>query len=48
MLDMKALSKQKFIYYVYEADKTLHIEKFPIIYINSEFVYFKTGRKKCT
>lgn len=45
MLDMKTMSKQKYIYYVYESDKTLHIEKFPIIYINSEFVYFKTGRK---
>lgn len=45
MLDRETLSKQKYIYYVYEADKTFHVEKYPIIYINSEYVYFKTGRK---
>ena len=45
MLDNKTLSKQKFIYYVYESDKTIHIEKFPIVYINSKYVYYKHSRK---
>lgn len=45
MLDKATMNKQKFIYYVYDTDNTIHIEKFSIIYINSEFVYFKTGRK---
>ncbi len=45
MLDKETLSKQKYIYYVYESDKTIHIEKFPIIYMNSHYVYFKHSRK---
>lgn len=47
MIDLKTLSKQKYIYRIYESeDKVLHCEKYPIIYINSEVVYFKDGRKK--
>ena len=47
MLDMKNLSKLKYIYRIYESsDKILHLEKYPIIYINSEVVYFKDGRKQ--
>lgn len=47
MPDMKNLSKLKYIYRVYESsDKVLHIEKYPIIYINSRVVYFKDIRKQ--
>lgn len=47
MPDMKNLSKLKYIYRVYESsDKVLHIEKYPIIYINSKVVYFKDVRKQ--
>ena len=47
MLDMKNLSKLKYIYRIYESsDKILHLEKYPIIYINSEVVYFKMARKQ--
>ena len=47
MLDKKNLSKIKYIYRIYESsDKILHCEKYPVIYINSEVVYFKDTRKK--
>lgn len=45
MLDKETLSKQKYIYYVYEADNTLHIEKLPVVYLNSKYVYYKHSRK---
>ena len=46
-MDLQNLSKIKHIYRVYESeDEVLHCEKFPVIYINSEVVYFKDGRKK--
>ena len=46
MPNKETLSKHKYIYYVYEtADKTIHIEKFPVIYINSKYVYYKRHRK---
>lgn len=47
MLDKATLSKQKYIYCVYAGkddsilDGKLHIERFPVIYINSKYVYFK-------
>ena len=44
---MKNLSKIKHIYRIYESnDKVLHCEKYPVIYINSEVVYFKDARKQ--
>ena len=47
MLDLKNLSKIKYIYRIYEAtDGILHCERFPVVYINSEVVYFKDARKK--
>lgn len=47
MIGLKDLSKIKHIYRIYESeDEVLHCEKFPVIYINSEVVYFKDGRKK--
>jgi hypothetical protein len=47
MLNLKELSKQKYIYRIYESsDRVLHCEKYPVIYINSEVVYYKDGRKK--
>lgn len=41
----KNLSKCKYIYRIYKENDSFHIEKYPIVYINSEVVYFKTGRK---
>ena len=42
----KNLSKCKYIYRIYKENNSFHIEKYPIVYINSEVVYFKNGRKK--
>lgn len=42
----KNLSKCKYVYRIYKENNNFHIEKYPIVYINSEVVYFKTGRKK--
>lgn len=41
----KNLSKCKYIYRIYREHENFHIEKYPIVYINSKVVYFKTGRK---
>ena len=47
MVDLKNLSKIKHIYRIYESeDKVLHCEKYPVIYINSKVVYFKSTRKQ--
>lgn len=42
----KNLSKCKYVYRIYKENNSFHIEKYPIVYINSEVVYFKNGRKK--
>ena len=39
------LSKCKYVYRIYREHDNFHIEKYPIVYINSEVVYFKTERK---
>jgi hypothetical protein len=45
-MDPKNLSKQKYIYRLYQAsDDRLHIEKFPVIYANKNKVYFKVGEE---
>lgn len=42
MFDKKTLSKQKYIYTAYiSSDGILHVEKFPVIYINKTLVYYK-------
>ena len=41
----KNLSKCKYVYKIYREHENFHIEKYPIVYINSNIVYFKTGRK---
>lgn len=41
----KNLSKCKYVYRIYREHEDFHIEKYPIVYISSEVVYFKTGRK---
>ena len=47
MIDTKDLSKVKYIYRIYESsDYKIHIEKYPVIYINSKTVYFKIGKKQ--
>jgi len=35
------LSKHKYIYQIYTSDGVFHCERFPIVYSNTEFVYFK-------
>ena len=41
----KNLSKCKYVYKIYREHENFYIEKYPIVYINSNIVYFKTGRK---
>ena len=41
----KYLSKCKYVYRIYREHDNFHIEKYLIVYINSEVVYFKTVRK---
>lgn len=46
-IDKKNLGKQKYIFRIYASeDKVIHCEKHPVIYLNSEVVYFKDTRKK--
>ena len=45
-MDKENLCKQKHIYYVHtDSNWDNHIEKYPVVYINSEYVYFKKARK---
>lgn len=45
--DKENLSKIKFIYKLYKTvDNILHIERFPVIYINSTYVYYKQGSQE--
>lgn len=39
------LSKYKYIYRIYREDNNFHIEHYPIVYINSEYIYYKGKRK---
>ena len=39
------LSKYKYIYKTYREDNNFHIEHYPIIYSNSEYIYYKSARK---
>jgi hypothetical protein len=49
-MELKDLSKIKYIYKIYESvdnvDNVLHLEKYPVIYINSEMLYFKVHGSK--
>lgn len=46
-MTLSELSKQKYIYKIYQTyDGMFHIEKFPIIYANSAYVYFKVANKQ--
>lgn len=43
-VDKDKISKLKHIYQVrQDAENNIHIEKFPIIYINSKFIYYKAN-----
>lgn len=45
MIDKENLCKHKWIHYIYtNSNGDNHIEKYPVIYINSKYVYFKRGR----
>ena len=45
-INKKELSKKKYIYRLYEAkDGVPHVEKYPVIYINERYVYFKVASK---
>jgi len=47
MIDKKDLGKIKYVYRIYSSeDKIIHCERHPIIYINSNVVYFKDSRKQ--
>lgn len=47
MLDKNNLSKIKYLYRIYESsDNIMHLEKHPIIYINSHVVYYKVGNNE--
>lgn len=41
MQDKSKLSKNKYIYRLYVAGKVLHVEKYPIIYSNKSYTYYK-------
>lgn len=44
----KNLSKYKYVYKIYKdsgENAEFHIEKYPIVYINEEVLYYKSGRK---
>ena len=39
--------KNKYIYRIYESsDEVLHIQKYPIVYMNDNWIYYKVGRKQ--
>lgn len=45
-IDKSTLSKKKYIYRLYEdRDGVPHVEKYPVIYINEKYVYFKVASK---
>lgn len=47
MINKQELSKHKYIYRIYASDdKVIHCEKYPVVYSNSEVIYFKDARKK--
>ena len=46
-METATLSKRKHIHYLHEdGDGVFHIEKYPVVYSNSEYTYFKSGRKQ--
>lgn len=46
-METATLSKRKHIHYLHEdSDGVFHIEKYPVVYSNSEYTYFKSGRKQ--
>lgn len=51
MIDKEQISKKKYVYHVYLSHtsgdthvETLHIEKHPLIYANSSYLYYKDAR----
>ena len=43
------LSRRKYIHYIYTADHRVHVEKFPIVYLNDTCLYYKqAGSKELT
>lgn len=48
-MEKKLLSKHRYVYCIYVAQNCVHVEKFPVVYINSENLYFKqAGSKELT
>lgn len=46
-INKNELSKKKYLYRVYATeDKVIHCERYVVIYLNSEVVYYKDARKK--
>lgn len=47
MADKATLSKHKYIYKVYQdRNDCIHCERFPVVYINSKYVYFECASKQ--
>ena len=40
-MDTKNLSKIKYVYQIYSAKRIVHCERFPVIYINSKYLWHK-------
>ena len=45
MVKKENLSKYKYVYTIYKDNDTINVEKFPIVYSNSEYVYYKFASK---
>lgn len=41
MLDKETLSQYKYVYYLHSQYGKIHIEQYPVVYINQEYVYYK-------
>jgi len=44
-MDKENLSKIKYVYKIYGAGNVVHCEKYPIAYINSNYIYYKVARQ---
>lgn len=47
-MDKQNLSKIKYIYRIYKSaeDNQVHIEKYPVVYVNSNYTYYKVANKQ--
>ena len=46
-MENKDLSKLKYIYNIYTSqDRVVHCERYKVVYVNQEYVYYKVARKR--